>query len=390
MTNKKAKKQQKKSVEIPPPRKRPDEILPSRKRTNDIIRGIELMQIIDNINDENVRLVESWLEKFKPNLKQYLKDISTKKGEIDTDIHCRDLNYILDTLLERISKLKTLNGIKWDHDIQKDSNYLLNSEFRILNCPRNMYNSNNNYMHIKKHMHDLCEDIKYIIDEKTKLQKKNNLCNYVISRLLERRKRLLEVYHTNPKHQVFHSDSECTIDYIMDNFSGTECIKVPEPRRAKAQAHSRINDESEQGLGKSLATAPGLVSDTGPRTDKDAGPGLDPEAASEQEDDVDLSDAVVTDFGMNMPLQLPPVEEPKLDTTYAAASLCGVSLIGAMIYKFKPFGFGSRAPGMRNGMGGYPLPHAANGDYFMDNFEYLQTSIPNNEYHLGYGPAADH
>ncbi|SCO70939.1 VIR protein [Plasmodium vivax] len=214
-------------------------------------------------------------------------------------------------------------------------------------------------------MHDLCEDIAYIINEKTKIHK-NSDCKDIISRVSERREKLRKVYHTNQYHSVFDFDKKCTIDYIMNKFSGNECEIVDKPPNAMEPTDNILNQQTEQ------------VPDPDP----------DPEAEPEQEDDVDLSVTEVTDLEMD--LQLPPVEEPKLDTTYAAASLCGVSLIGAMIYKFKPFGFGSRAPGMRNGMGGYPLPHAANGDYFMDNFEYLQTSIPNNEYHLGYGPAADH
>ncbi|CAI7718275.1 hypothetical protein PVPAM_030027700 [Plasmodium vivax] len=362
--------------------KHPIEFLPSRRRTNDIIRGIEFMDIMDHINDENVANVEKWLNNFNTNLKTYLNGIRAKKEKIDTNVHCRDLNYIIDTILERISKLTRIDRVKWDHDIQKISNNLLNYEFMNLNCARNMYNSNNDYMHIKKYIHDLCEDIGHILKKKNWLRKRKVLCNNVISRVLERQKQLLDVFHTNTSHSVFNFDKNCTIDYIMNNFSGNECNIVPERARAMEQTRSILKKPSEEDSRPALLTVPG--------PDLDKGPDKALEEASEQEDgEFDLSGPEVKDFRMNMPLQLPPGEEPKLDTTYAAASLCGVSLIGAMIYKFKPFGFGSRAPRMRNGMGGYPLPHAANGDYVMGNFEYLQTGTPNHDYHLGYGPAAD-
>ncbi|SCO65521.1 VIR protein [Plasmodium vivax] len=323
---------------------------------------------MNNIKEKNVNVIEQWINNFEQYLKNYLNDISPKIKETETKIHCRDLNYILDTILERIFKLKGIKRIRWDHDIEVISKRLINDEFKNLNCHRELYNPKNKYIHIKKYMHDLCEDIKYITDEKTEIQK-NNFCNDIISRISDRRERLRKSYHSNTGHPVFSFDDKCTIKYIMTKISGEECKRLTESQRVMAQAGSTLMEQSKQ----------------------DTRPAEDTEEALEQEGgEVDLSATEESDFGMDISLQLPPVEEPKLDTTYAAASLCGVSLIGAMIYKFKPFGFGSRAPGMRNGMGGYPLPHAANGDYFMDNFEYLQTSIPNNEYHLGYGPAADH
>ncbi|CAI7723999.1 PIR protein [Plasmodium vivax] len=377
----KPKKQAKHSVALLRSIKRTDEFLPSKKRTNEIIRDIEFMQIMKYIKEEKLELVEKWLQDFKPNLKKYLSLINAKKENIDINIHCRDLNYILDTISERVFEYKKIERIKWYHDIEETTIKLLNNEFKELKCKREMYDSNNNYMHIKKYMRDLCEDIKYIIEKKMKLQKNAN-CKDIIFRVSERQKQLREVFHTNTRHSVFNFDNNCTIDYIMNNFSGNECNNVAKSPKPKAQTVNTSMEQTKQdaspALGETLTTAPGQSVDT--------------KEASEQEDDeMEPNGIEESDFLMGMSLKLSSGEaEPKLDTTYAAASLCGVSLIGAMIYKFKPFGFGSRAPGMRNGMGGYPLPDAANGDYFMDNFEYLQTGIPNNEYHLGYGPAADH
>ncbi|KMZ88924.1 hypothetical protein PVBG_06346 [Plasmodium vivax Brazil I] len=267
------------------------------------------MRIINNINDENVGIVESWLEKFKPNLKKYLNGIRNKLGEINIDVHCRDLNYILDLILERIFKLKGIKRIKWQHFIEEPSLNLLNVEFENLKCPRKMYNSNNNYMHIKKYMYDLCEDIGHIIKIQNELQKRKILCKNVISRVLERQKRLLEAYHKDPDHDAFKFDEKCTINYIMNQFSGKECDIVAKPLRAIEPTGNVLYEQQEQDPG--------------------------PEAEPGQEDEVDPGATEELDLGIDIPLELPSGEEPKLDTTYAAASLCGVSLIGAMIYKVK-------------------------------------------------------
>ncbi|KMZ88929.1 hypothetical protein PVBG_06387 [Plasmodium vivax Brazil I] len=263
-----------------------------------------------HLKEENIRLIQIWLDNFEQNLKKYLNHVSAKMAKINTDIHCRDLNYILDAILERIFESKRIEHVKWQHYVQEPSLKLLNNVFTNLKCPRNTYDFNNKFIHIKKHMHDLCEDIAYIINEKTKIHK-NSDCKDIISRVSERREKLRKVYHTNQYHSVFDFDKKCTIDYIMNKFSGNECEIVDKPPNAMEPTDNILNQQTEQ------------VPDPDP----------DPEAEPEQEDDVDLSVTEVTDLEMD--LQLPPGEEPKLDTTYAAASLCGVSLIGAMIYKVK-------------------------------------------------------
>ncbi|KMZ88954.1 hypothetical protein PVBG_05771 [Plasmodium vivax Brazil I] len=278
------------------------------------------------IKEEKLELVEKWLQDFKPNLKKYLSLINAKKENIDINIHCRDLNYILDTISERVFEYKKIERIKWYHDIEETTIKLLNNEFKELKCKREMYDSNNNYMHIKKYMRDLCEDIKYIIEKKMELQKNAN-CKDIIFRVSERQKQLREVFHTNTRHSVFNFDNNCTIDYIMNNFSGNECNNVAKSPKPKAQTVNTSMEQTKQdaspALGETLTTAPGQSVDT--------------KEASEQEDDeMEPNGIEESDFLMGMSLKLSSGEaEPKLDTTYAAASLCGVSLIGAMIYKVK-------------------------------------------------------
>ncbi|KMZ95250.1 hypothetical protein PVMG_05888 [Plasmodium vivax Mauritania I] len=288
------------------------------------------MDIVDYISDEHVERVEKWINDYKQNLKQYLKDISTNLEAIDTNIHCRDLNYILDTIIERIFKLKRIKRIRLQHDIEKFTIDLLNGEFEKLNCNRKIYESNNTNMHIKKHMYDLCEDIKYIIEKKMERKGLIRYCNLVFPRVLKRWKELRDVYYSNQQHEVFHSDSNCTIDYIMKNFSDKKCNYVPEPRKGKAKTVSTLREQPAEDQ------SPALRAEARPVLDTKEGLRPDPEAAPDQEDELDPNGMEESDFLMDMPLKLTSGEaEPKLDTTYAAASLCGVSLIGAMIYKVK-------------------------------------------------------
>ncbi|SCA60317.1 hypothetical protein, conserved [Plasmodium vivax] len=78
--------------------------------------------------------------------------------------------------------------------------------------------------------------------------------------------------------------------------------------------------------------------------------------------------------------------QPKLDTTYAAASLAGISLFGTILYKYGPSGFWlypRRGASIRSKV--FPLGNNLYDASTMDNFEYLQTGIPNGQYRVGYG-----
>ncbi|KMZ88927.1 hypothetical protein PVBG_06331 [Plasmodium vivax Brazil I] len=302
--------------------------LPSIKRTNKLIKDIKFVEVMSYIDNKKEDQLDVWINNFKSNLDKYLSSIRNELRGNSAYIHCRDLNYILDTIIERIFKLNLNNKIRWQHYIQEYAINLLNNKFKDLNCTRKIYDSDNKYIHIKKRMYDLCEDIEHINKEKTNLQKRKPYCNRVISRILERRKELEDKYYESQYHPVFKFDEKCTIDYIMTNLSGKECNKVVKPPKDREQTRSPMMAQTGEGPVSALQTAPG------PALVTDSGPGPDPE--SEQEDGIDDPGATEElGLGIDIPLELPSGEEPKLDTTYAAASLCGVSLIGAMIYKVK-------------------------------------------------------
>ncbi|VUZ96663.1 PIR protein [Plasmodium vivax] len=84
-------------------------------------------------------------------------------------------------------------------------------------------------------------------------------------------------------------------------------------------------------------------------------------------------------------------DPPKLDTTYAAASLAGISLFGTILYKYGPFRNRlNSGRGAMNGSNIFPLDNSVYDANLMNNFEYLQTGIPNDEYQLGYGSITDY
>ncbi|SCA83344.1 hypothetical protein PVT01_000005100 [Plasmodium vivax] len=102
----------------------------------------------------------------------------------------------------------------------------------------------------------------------------------------------------------------------------------------------------------------------------------------------ELVDRNLDDLQIGLPFNEDP---PKLDTTYAAASLAGISLFGTILYKYGPFRnrLNSRR-GAINGSNIFPIDNNVYDANIMNNFEYLQTGIPNDQYQLGYGSITDY
>ncbi|KMZ76999.1 hypothetical protein PVIIG_06554 [Plasmodium vivax India VII] len=188
----------------------------------------------------------------------------------------------------------------------------------------------------------------------------------------------MKFFYAFYKKSMFDLKNKCSIAFINDNIRKISCNKVEEQSKTivasegAAVSASSSAERADQHGGEG-ATETGVFQASG---DDD---GLD---------DPGRDNPIPEDLEISLAFNEDP---PKLDTTYAAASLAGISLFGTIIYKYGPFRnrFNSRR-GAINGSNIFPLDNNVYDANTMNNFEYLQTGISNDEYQLGYGSVTDY
>ncbi|CAI7721737.1 PIR protein [Plasmodium vivax] len=258
-------------------------------------------------------------------------------------------------------KLNNFNKSKFFHSSHKfdeNSIRILNS-YPSLKCPRNLYTYEDKNLYVKKIMYDLFDDIEYMLSDDKILS--GEQCSKMVDRIKYRWGILTDIYVAVSDKNIFTLDNNFTFSIIGEKLQGLSCKKTSE-------------------LSQTVAVAePQPLTDT-PNSEGDL---LETEVREDEEDLESLSDG----FGLNEDSHT----EPKLDTTYAAASLAGISLFGTILYKYGPFR--NRLISRRGGINGsniFPLDNNVYDANIMNNFEYLQTGIPNDEYQVGYGSVTDY
>ncbi|SCA82032.1 hypothetical protein PVC01_000092400 [Plasmodium vivax] len=326
--------------------------LPAEKRNFEIINNIDFKEILRYPVKQKKNPIDSWVKQYENKLKNFLH---SKKDEIlkeNLSVYCRNINYIIDIIVQRIRKFHGTEKIQWENNIEEISKSVLKNN-HWLNCERNFDNYENRYVYVKKMMYDLCEDIDYIMKDESILN--HNRCSKFIERIKYRKDTLMQIYNSYNYGINFHFDNHCTIPYIKDKFEKLECKPKEEPTEAIANNENTMIAETN-------------VQET-------------------QEEDVQDHEALSVELDLNEDSHT----EPKLDTTYAAASLAGISLFGTILYKYGPFR--SRLNSLRGAINGsniFPLDNNVYDANTINNFEYLQIGIPNDEYQVGYGSVTDY
>ncbi|SCA60625.1 hypothetical protein, conserved [Plasmodium vivax] len=360
-----------------------ENVLPTDKRNYSIFHGVKFRTILGYIRSKNIDGIESWIQKYKNTLKVYLSKKHYPWKNDDPGKYCTNLNYIIDFIVQGINNLKMFKSLDWYHRIQVISMDTL-KEFHSLNCKRDLDNHNNKHLYIKKLMLDLCEDIEYIKTNNMFL-KNNNKCPIILSRLKYRKETLMNFFHAFYKKDMFDLKDKCSISFINDNFSDISCSNAEErPNTSGESERATVTSSSDDRVDTHpKETRIGTTDENilGTRVLQDSPPdgGLDEhEPIDPNQEDLEIS----------LPLNEDP---PKLDTTYAAASLAGISLFGTIYYKYGPFR--NRLNSRRGAIIGsniFPIDNQVYDANTMNNIEYLQTGMPNDEYQLGYGSVTDY
>ncbi|KNA01535.1 hypothetical protein PVNG_05556 [Plasmodium vivax North Korean] len=276
-------------------------ILPSDRRNVHIIHGVKFGAILKHIHNKNNHEIDSWIKKYKNTLTEYLMKNSQIWKKNDPGKYCTNLNYIIDFIVQGIYNLKEIERIGWAHQVQEITRNTLR-QYTSSKCTRDIDNFENKYLLFKKLMLDLCEDIEHFKANKNiKNHKKKCLKN--LSRLQYRKDTLMQLFHTFYHKEMFDIKDECSISFINNKFSDISCNKVEEQPQT-------------------VVTSEGAI-ETGEVQDSAHGDGLD---------DPGPVDPIPEDLQFNLSFNEDP---PKLDTTYAAASLAGISLFGTILYKVK-------------------------------------------------------
>ncbi|KMZ82455.1 hypothetical protein PVIIG_06165 [Plasmodium vivax India VII] len=361
-----------------------ENVLPTDKRNYSIFHGVKFRTILGYIQSKNIDGIESWVKKYQNTLRVHLSKKHNPRKNNDFGKYCTNLNYIIDFIVQGINNLKMFKRLSWYHRIQEISMDTL-LEYPSLKCKRDLDNHKNKHLYFKKLMLDLCEDIEYIKTNNMFL-KNNSKCPIILSRLKYRKDTLMDFFHAFYKKDMFNLKDKCSISFINDNFSDISCNKVEEqPNTSGASEGATVtassSDDRADTHPKETRTGTTDENGVGTRVLQNSPPdgGLD---------ELESVDPNPEDLEISLPFNEDP---PKLDTTYAAASLAGISLFGTILYKYGPFRnrLNSRR-GAINGSNIFPLDNNVYDANLMNNFEYLQTGIPNDEYQLGYGSVTDY
>ncbi|KMZ88660.1 hypothetical protein PVBG_06022 [Plasmodium vivax Brazil I] len=338
--------------------------LPSEKRNFEIIKSIEFIKILNYVLEEKENSINSWVSQYGNKLKNFLQRKNGYIEKKDHSVYCKNINYIIDIIVQRIRKFKGTEKIQWENNIEEISKSVLRNN-HWLNCERNFDNYEYRYVYVKKMMYDLCEDIDYIMNNEAILNHDN--CSIFIKRIEYRKDTLMKIYNSFNYGIKFLFDNQCTISSIKDKFEKLKCKPKDEQTETIPNNENTILNPTETDV-------------QGPREDGMSGDVVSPT-------DEENLEALSVELDLNEDSHT----EPKLDTTYAAASLAGISLFGTILYKYGPFRsrFNSRR-GAINGSNIFPLDNNIYDANIMNNFEYLQTGIPNDEYQVGYGSVTDY
>ncbi|KNA02149.1 hypothetical protein PVNG_05914 [Plasmodium vivax North Korean] len=167
--------------------------LPSEQRNIDIIRGITFIKFLKLLKENNESNIKSWFYEHDNKLRKHLNKMQEKFKQKPHTKYCKNLNYILDFVVQAIDNLNDIKYARVKHEFDENSRNILQS-YTSLNCLRDLRNSENKNLYIKKIMYDLLDDIEYM------LSRQNNpiraQCLKMFNRIKYRRGILGNIYNT--------------------------------------------------------------------------------------------------------------------------------------------------------------------------------------------------
>ncbi|KMZ83344.1 hypothetical protein PVBG_05740 [Plasmodium vivax Brazil I] len=281
-------------------------------RNKDIITGIQFGKLLQYITAKNKYDINSWLNEHENKLKKHLNIMQIKLKRKEDDKYCKNLNYILDFVVQAMENFKDFDYVKWTHKFE-ETNKAVFPKYTSLNCQRDIHNYKDKNLYIKKLMYDLFDDIEYMLsNEKIRTGKQ---CFEMLGRINYRSGILIGIYNKVGNPNIFTLDNNFTLHTISKKHQHLKCNKTPKLPKT-------VNVDEPKSVTALQRTGTDLLESRGSENGKELSGVEKPESLSFQ---LDINEDIHTQTD----------SQPKLDTTYAAASLAGISLFGTILYKVK-------------------------------------------------------
>ncbi|VUZ96313.1 PIR protein [Plasmodium vivax] len=308
--------------------------LPSKKFYNKVKEYIHYDEILKYARNNKIKNVKIWIDNFRERLDNYLKKETAEWNLIKPEIRCSDLNFIIDVIAERIEKSNLNKNVFLALNVLTISKELINRHSPI-KCNRSFSNDIKDGAIFKRYFDNLCEDSSFIMSNIEKV-KKGGKCKAIV---------------------------KC----------GTNMAKILEGNFC-AVLRGEMDSATRQNVKGSSAHPKGTLD-----VDQDREESEDHGAGEDIDNDmVPPLESLELELGNNE-------EPPDLNTTYAASTLLGTSLMAIILYKFKPFN--SRIPS-KNLRRTQIIPDAHDGEspgWLLNNFDYQEMNSDHHEYHMPYG-----
>ncbi|SBS80952.1 PIR Superfamily Protein [Plasmodium ovale curtisi] len=221
--------------------------LPSEKYDIVLRKGVYYDVLRSFIKLKDIKKIKTWLFYFQKHFDAYIQNQLKAWSEGDGDKRCRDVNYILDVINE---KIKGIKEYKFDLDLHKMNS---TAEFILikhpnLKCKRNSYvNMGNKYINIRKLLDNFCEDSNYIRNH-IEDYKQKGICKDIISKITSNKDHLNQQLSDGIDHanKLFQISSDCTIDNINSMLESITCNSESADFSATARAGAEKDLENEE------------------------------------------------------------------------------------------------------------------------------------------------
>ncbi|SCA48179.1 PIR protein [Plasmodium ovale] len=327
---------------------------PSKQCYENFKNAIKYEEIMRNIKRKNLQNVTKWVEAFKVNLLGYIKNYMNKWEDKYCSKCCRDLNHILDIIIEEILKSNLQNKILLYNKTETAAKSLLN-DVSSSKCHRELYDDAYRFRHLKKKFFDFCEDSSYVSSNFEKI-KTGPKCKPVMFNIRSRRKELKELFNrlkSLPRDE-FHFSEQCNIDSISNILKTTNCITVPQV-------------EALSGRDPAAAIAGDLEL---PKSREDSEEVLDPDSSEAS----DLVEREIQEYESS----------EHLNITYAASSVFGTALFSYFLYRATPVGSWLRSKVLPNAQNNFDMYNDGSSNILSNSIDPLQLNLENYEYNMPY------
>ncbi|SBS99403.1 PIR protein [Plasmodium ovale] len=230
----------------------PENELPSKINDITLAKGVKYNILKFFIESKKMPQIKIWFSKFENNFRNYIRSQSQSWPENNSDKRCRDVNYILDVINEKIKGLKKSQFALDLHKMNTSAQYILFIN-PTLKCNKiSSSNISNKYKYIRKLLDNLCEDINYIRTNIDEINGKN-VCKPMMTKITTNKVRLdqqltSDIDRTN---EIFKIGDDCTIDKIESMIDSITCniesAEFSATVRAGSEEHLENGEFGEAG-----------------------------------------------------------------------------------------------------------------------------------------------